>query len=490
MERAVELEHRSFSRPSPYLDGARTQHVSDFKYTRYQNQINGSVPTGAAGATDSVKVERRTKIVDKKTIGIALYGLGRAGVIHLGNLMINPRVSLVYTLESDQARYDAMKERWGDRMPPNVLPADSGTVLADPRVDAVMVATPTHTHFDIIQQALLADKLVFSEKPIGENEQQARRCYQLAEQRGLSVFCAFNRRFDPALQTVRSGVRRGDVGVVHTIKTVARDSPLPSIDFLRQSGGIFHDCAVHDIDLICWILGQFPLRVLASASAHVPEIAALGDHDTAAIVMEFEGGTIGSIDLSRNAVYGYDQRTEVGGTSAPGCGIFHDCAVHDIDLICWILGQFPLRVLASASAHVPEIAALGDHDTAAIVMEFEGGTIGSIDLSRNAVYGYDQRTEVFGPGGLLTAGNERPVNVHHLTSGGETAVPFYFSFPSRYSESYANELDSFLDYVQGKIPLPIRPEDSLRVSQIASACEESLRTRAFVELDYESAHSQ
>ncbi|XP_043213464.1 inositol 2-dehydrogenase-like [Amphibalanus amphitrite] len=404
MERAVEVEHRSFSRPSPYLDGARTQHESDFKYARYQNLINGSVPTGAAGATDSVKVERRTKIVDKKTIGIALYGLGRAGVIHLGNLMINPRVSLVYTLESDQARYDAMKERWGDRMPPNVLPADSGAVLADPRVDAVMVATPTHTHFDIIQQALLAEKLVFSEKPIGENEQQARLCYQLAEQRGLSVFCAFNRRFDPALQTVRSGVRRGDVGVVHTIKTVARDSPLPSIDFLRQSGGIFHDCAVHDIDLICWILGQFPLRVLASASAHVPEIAALGDHDTAAIVMEFEGGTIGSIDLSRNAVYGYDQRTEV-----------------------------------------------------------------------------------FGPGGLLTAGNERPVNVHHLTPGGETAVPFYFSFPSRYSESYANELDSFLDYVQGKIPLPIRPEDSLRVSQIASACEESLRTRAFVELDYESA---
>ena len=69
---------------------------------------------------------------------------------------------------------------------------------------------------------------------------------------------------------------------------------------------------MHDIDTICWILGQFPLRVLASGSAHVPEIAAMGDHDTVAIVMEFEGGAIGTIDLSRNAVYGYDQRLEVG----------------------------------------------------------------------------------------------------------------------------------------------------------------------------------
>ena len=69
---------------------------------------------------------------------------------------------------------------------------------------------------------------------------------------------------------------------------------------------------MHDIDLICWILGKFPRRVLASASAHVPEIAALGDHDTVAIIMEFDGGAIGTVDLSRNAVYGYDQRLEVG----------------------------------------------------------------------------------------------------------------------------------------------------------------------------------
>ena len=83
---------------------------------------------------------------------------------------------------------------------------------------------------------------------------------------------------------------------------------------------------MHDIDLICWVLGQFPLRVFASGSAHVPEIAAIGDHDTVAIVMEFEGGAIGTIDLSRNAVYGYDQRLEVCTVTARKCSSVLGCA--------------------------------------------------------------------------------------------------------------------------------------------------------------------
>ncbi|XP_037089348.1 inositol 2-dehydrogenase-like [Pollicipes pollicipes] len=382
---------------SPYLDCAQVHHESDFKYERYCTLVGNVTPAAA----DDISSDDAIKVAHKNQIGMVLFGLGRAGMIHLSNLLANPRVSLLYVVEMERARYDSVRARWGDRTPALVLPQDSATALADPRVDAVVVATPTFTHFEVIQQALDAGKMVFSEKPIAENAEQSRLCYETAAKLGLTVFCAFNRRFDPAFQAIQQAARRGDVGKVHTIKTVARDSPLPPIAYLKISGGIFHDCAVHDIDLICWVLGEFPRRALASASAHIAEIAAIGDHDTVAIVLEFDSGTIGTIDISRNAVYGYDQRLEV-----------------------------------------------------------------------------------FGPKGLLTAENERPVNVRHQTSSGDTAVPFYFSFPSRYSEGYVLELEAFLDHVQGKIPLPILPEDSLRVSKIASACEESLRTGAFVTIDY------
>lgn len=106
-----------------------------------------------------------------------------------------------------------------------------------------------------------AKKAVFCEKPIAENSPNTLTCYETAKKVGKPLFCAFNRRFDPSYSTVRDRVRSGEVGHVHVIKTVSRDSPLPSIDYLRISGGIFHDCMVHDIDIITWVLGEYPIKV-------------------------------------------------------------------------------------------------------------------------------------------------------------------------------------------------------------------------------------
>lgn len=128
-------------------------------------------------------------------------------------------------------------------------------------VDAVIVASPTFTHEDIITKALEARKAVFCEKPIAENRANIVKCYEMAKKVGRPLFCAFNRRFDASYSTVRDRVRKGEVGHVHVIKTVARDSPLPSIEYLKISSGIFHDCMVHDIDLITWILGEYPDKV-------------------------------------------------------------------------------------------------------------------------------------------------------------------------------------------------------------------------------------
>lgn len=129
------------------------------------------------------------------------------------------------------------------------------------RIDVVIVASPTYTHEEIVINSLNAKKAVFCEKPVAETRSNTEKCFEAAKKVGKPLFTAFNRRFDPSYVAVRDRVRNGDVGHVHTVKIVSRDSPLPTIDYLKVSGGVFHDCMVHDIDMMIWILGEYPSMV-------------------------------------------------------------------------------------------------------------------------------------------------------------------------------------------------------------------------------------
>ena len=152
---------------------------------------------------------------------------------------------------------------------------------------------------------------MFCEKPVAESLPAVLNCYEMARKAELPLLCAFNRRFDPAFCSVKEQVQNGAIGKIHSIKTVSRDSPLPSIEYLKISNGFFHDSSVHDIDVICWILGEDPVEVYAQAHGHHPEIRDIPDFDTAAIVMKFPSGVVAIIDQSRHSSYGYDQRVEV-----------------------------------------------------------------------------------------------------------------------------------------------------------------------------------
>lgn len=129
--------------------------------------------------------------------------------------------------------------------------------------------------------------------------------------------------------------------------------------------------------------------------------------------------------------------------------IFHDCAVHDIDMTINILGEYPTKVMAMARANIKEIADIKDFDTVGIMLWFESGALGIIDLSRHAVYGYDQRLEVFGEKGMIKAENQIPIqNVETYSSRSVSKAPIAYSFPSRYADSYEIELLHFLDVLQ------------------------------------------
>lgn len=178
-------------------------------------------------------------------------------------------------------------------------------------MNAVVVASPTDTHEFYVRAALKAGRSVFCEKPVAGNIKDTAACYDEAARMGKTLLCAFNRRFDPEMVRAWEEVKAGKVGRLYQVKTCSRDSPRPLNSFLRISGGMFHDCGVHDIDLICWVVGEEPVGVFAQASVFDKDIQEMGDVDTMVIVLKFPSGVLGTIDLSRHSSYGYDQRLEV-----------------------------------------------------------------------------------------------------------------------------------------------------------------------------------
>lgn len=181
-------------------------------------------------------------------------------------------------------------------------------------IDGVMICTPTHTHTDLIKLALNSGKNVFCEKPIAETTEEVDELYKLAEEKKLTLLCGFQRRFDPSFMKLKEAIVDGKIGKVQIIKTISRDHPLPSFDFLKTSGGIFHDCAIHDIDVHRWLSGENPSEVYVVGHAHYEEIASFGDFDAVIILFKYPSGLISTVDLHRNALYGYDQRIEVMGS--------------------------------------------------------------------------------------------------------------------------------------------------------------------------------
>ena len=211
--------------------------------------------------------------------------------------------------------------------------------------------------------------------------------------------CGFNRRFDPGLREIYDRVKAGEIGQVQMAKLTSRDYPLPPTEYLRNTKGIYHDTAIHNIDLVTWLFGEKPQTIFTTAHAFLPEIEAINDVDTVAICMKFSSGGIAMIDISRFASFGYDQRLEV-----------------------------------------------------------------------------------FGNNGMLTQHNNRATNVELSNQDGTTMAPIYSSFAERFSMSYILAIEHFVDLVQGKCSPEITKESTVLVHEIIKACEQSLTTGQAVTL--------
>lgn len=332
-----------------------------------------------------------------KTICTGVIGAGRIGKIHAENLATRIPGASVSAIADPIL---SAAQETAERLHIPVACADYRQILDDADIDAVAICSSTDTHARLIVEAARAGKHIFCEKPIAYDLAKIDEALAAVEKTGVKLQIGFNRRFDPNFSKVRQMVRDGKIGDVHILRITSRDPAPPPIEYVKVSGGIFFDMTIHDFDMARYLSGD-----------EVEEVYVVG-------------------------------------------GVRVD----------------------------PRIGEAGDIDTAITTLIFKGGAIGTIDNSRQAVYGYDQRVEVFGSAGMVTAFNNTPdSHVYSNAEGVHSAKPLYF-FLERYMDSFIAEMKEFVECVQKDSPPPVTGADGRIPVMIAMAATRSYQEKRPVKL--------
>lgn len=245
-------------------------------------------------------------------IRIGVIGLGPMGMKHARSIAENPDAQLA-AVATRRAEVGREKEaRYGCR-----AYRDYQALLADPEIEAVVIASATRDHPEHIIAAAQARKDIFTEKPTALTLEDADRVIEAVARAGVRCMVGFMRRFDPAYAAAKKKIEAGEIGQPVTFQAISRDPfwPAHENDDPRVSGGFWVDMGVHDFDLGRWLMGQEIREVYAIGGALVyPALKDFQDMDNGIVSFTYANGAIGSAELSRNARYGYDIRTEVLGS--------------------------------------------------------------------------------------------------------------------------------------------------------------------------------
>ncbi|MBV7330563.1 Gfo/Idh/MocA family oxidoreductase [Chloroflexi bacterium TSY] len=328
-------------------------------------------------------------------IRFALFGAGRAGTIHAQNIANHQSANLAYLFDVNQTAAERLVASFGGERvgcPEDIWVADD--------VDAVLIASPTDTHVDLLRGAIRGGKATYCEKPIDLDIEKVKSVVLDAERTDLPIFIGFRRRFVSDFQSMRHSIQSGAVGRIETIHVIARDYMPPSREYVEASGGFLRDKMIHYFDLIPWLADERPTEVYATGS----------------------------------------------------------CLID------------------------PTIGQAGDIDTAMVVLRMPSGALCHIENSRRAVYGYDERIEVFGSNGMLQSKPPQPNQVLHFTERGIVQD----KYPDSYGqESFAVALDAFITSIASNRPISPSLQDGLQAQLIAEAAVESLQTNKPVTIQYD-----
>ena len=243
-------------------------------------------------------------------IRFALFGCGRIGRVHADSIDVHPQAELAWVYDPIESAAQEVAKQYGASTAPSVDAA-----MEDPSVDAVVIASATPTHVDLLTRAVRTGKAVLCEKPIDLDLARVDRCWAEIAALNPTVMVGFNRRFDPSFREVRERIASGEIGRLEQLTIVSRDPAPAPREYLAVSGGLFRDMTIHDFDLTRFFLGEVA-EVYAMGSNLVADyIAELGDIDGAVVVMRGADGALCQITNSRHSVFGYDQRLEAFGSA-------------------------------------------------------------------------------------------------------------------------------------------------------------------------------
>lgn len=331
-----------------------------------------------------------------RKVNIAVIGTGRMGSVHVANLVRHiPQANLAAICDIRLEVAQALAQDLGiSRVEQNYY-----ELLADPSIEAVLIATSTNTHARIIQDAAAAGKHIFCEKPLALELEDVDQALAAVENAHVKLQVGFNRRFDKSFQKVHEIVESGQIGNPCILRITNRDPELPAMEFLRVSGGMFLDMSIHDFDMARFQVGE------------VEEVYAIGN-----VLIE------------------------------PGLNDF------------------------------------GDLDTTIITLKFANGAIGAIDNSRQAVYGYDQRLEVFCTEGTAQADNETETTIRKGNRDGFLAAKLPYFFMQRYAPCYIEEVRTFIECVRDDRPTPVTGRDGRMAVVIGHAAWKSFHEQRPVKI--------
>ena len=242
-------------------------------------------------------------------IKFAILGMGRIGKVHADTIQANSNAELAAIHDPINNEINRLQKRYSFQQ----MSLDD--ITNNDQIKGILICTPTDTHVDLIKRFLYTKKAVFCEKPLDLNLRKVKKLVQLVSESKSQVMLGFNRRFDPHFAKLKAHLTKKEVGVIEQITITSRDPNPPTIEYIKQSGGIFKDMAIHDLDMAVFLADEKIHSITALGSNFVSKkIEQAGDYDTATILMRTISGKQISIINSRRATYGYDQRVEVHGS--------------------------------------------------------------------------------------------------------------------------------------------------------------------------------
>lgn len=242
-------------------------------------------------------------------IKFAQFGAGFIGKIHGANIAKHPKSELTYIYDVYPAAAEELAAKLGAKV------ASSPEEIWASDVDAVLIASTTNTHADLLSGAIQAGKPIYCEKPIDLDINRVKAVVQQAQRTDLPILVGFSRRFDPNHLGIRESLQKGELGKLEMMHITARDPKPPALSYIKVSGGQYRDQTIHFFDMLRWLANEDPVEVYAAGASLVdPAIGESGDVDTSMLILKFPSGALCHINCSRRTNYGYDERVELFGS--------------------------------------------------------------------------------------------------------------------------------------------------------------------------------